>query len=267
MILSKRTKNLSVLFVAVFLFFSLITISVKSFTYAKEKDLTLNGQVTFGISLDDAPKDLIDNMKQDGVHFIGKYKKEGIALNPQGLTININDSNGNTVSTLHPDVNGLFESPQLDLGKYEINVLYGEKTIYTDKVKVGNKKTYQFKALIPLKNFLDEMHPAIDENDNHNDNSMDNTGTITILSHKSPHIPCNDYNGVDSDGRHVHDWTHFKGSDCYWVFAVWMRTPQCALDKWDSTEYCDGTRNCSPAMGHPTKFHWHDNFEGTKWHY
>lgn len=111
------------------------------------------------------------------------------------------------------------------------------------------------------------MHPAIDENDNHNDNSMDNTGTITIQSHKSPHIPCNDYNGVDSDGRHVHDWTHFKGSDCYWVFAVWMRTPQCALDKWDSTEYCDGTRNCSPAMGHPTKFHWHDNFEGTKWHY
>lgn len=129
------------------------------------------------------------------------------------------------------------------------------------------KKTYQLKTLIPLKDFLDEMHPAIDENGNYNDNSMDNTGAITIQSHKYPHIPCNDYNGVDSDGRHVHDWTHFKGSDCYWVFAVWMRTPGCALDKWDSTEYCDGTQNCSPAMGHPTKFHWHDNFEGTKWHY
>lgn len=134
-------------------FFSLIAISVKSFTYAKEKDLTLNGQVTFGISLDDAPKDLIDNMKQDGVHFIGKDKKEGIVLNPQGLTININDSNGNTVSTLHPDVNGLFESPQLDPGKYEINVLYGEKTIYTDKVKVGNKKHINLRLSFLLKIF------------------------------------------------------------------------------------------------------------------
>lgn len=284
MTLLNRTKNLGVLFFGVLLFFSLFAITTETSTYAKGKDLTLNGQVTFGISLDDAPISLFDNMKQDGVHFIGKDKKEAVALNPQGLTININDSNGLTVSTLHTDVAGLFESPQLDSGKYEINILYGEKTIYTDKVNVGNKKTYQFKVLIPLKDFLDEMHPVIDENSdhnhndgsmddmhpvtdengdhNHNDSSMDDMGMITPMSHLYPNLPCNDYNGVNSDGKHVHDWTHFAGSDCYWAFTVLLYTPGCAFDSINSTEYCDGTKNCSTSIGHSKKFHWHDNFEG-----
>lgn len=59
---------------------------------------------------------------------------------------------------------------------------------------------------------------------------------------------CLDNNGYHSWGRSTPRWIGFYGSDCW--LALVFRT-NCR-----NHSYCNGTRNCSPLIGHQTCWHW-----------
>jgi len=73
------------------------------------------------------------------------------------------------------------------------------------------------------------------------------------------YIPCNDCNGpygnCGSPGHVIGDsgGGNFWGSDCFWSL-VWL--PHCVLYH-TSYAYCNGSRNCSPLIGHSTTHHCH----------
>lgn len=122
----------------------------------------------------------------------------------------------------------------------------------SEEVVINKKKSiYDVIASFSVDEYLTvTMH---NQNEEDADHEHENEDGITQYSHLYPHMPCLDFNGwFAPDSKHIHDFAHFFGSDCYQANIYY-----CAGDGSNSSEYCDGSKNCSHFIYHSSSYHAH----------
>jgi len=238
----------------VFLLCALVLSVFSGISFAKTEKGSLKGKLTFGVFLNDASQEIVSNIEEDGQEIINTNQGKVLITKSSFLRISLKDKKGNSVKTVSTDESGVFNVTDLSQGKYVLEIGAGNnQTFLSEEIQI-QKDTLEYNkdVYVTLDQLLASMHPSEDEDHDHSMN-----GEIGTQSHLPPNLLCLDYNGTNTDGRHVHDWDHFYNSDCYHSYVVYGYTPRCAFDHNDSLEFCDGTKNCSYRIGHSSTYHTH----------
>ncbi|WP_394578568.1 hypothetical protein [Cytobacillus firmus] len=262
-------------------FIGIITIFITSFQPVSASEYhVVEGKLVAGLLFDDTvTEEMKQRMLNDGRAIVKTNDGEMMQVLPNQFTVELKDvKNQSTYKTIVSH-DGNYNFSDIPKGKYKINFLIGDTSVSSEKsINVNKNKINNTILSISLDDYLNfTMHASeeephvhmeegtnteptiIEENEQTVETSHEMEESAVAYSHKYPNLPCLDYNGYNApDSRHVHDYAHFYGSDCY--MAAYAK---CAFDHKDSLEYCDGTRNCSTLIGHNKNYHKHTGNPGT----
>ncbi|MFV2046326.1 hypothetical protein KDJ21_008180 [Metabacillus litoralis] len=241
----------------------------------------VNGSVTVGILFDDtATQQMKDDIVAQGGVITNSDKGEMFRVGSASFEIQLVSKNGKYSYKTFIDENGNYNFSNVKTGKYEASLVIGEEVLSTQELTINKSKVNDLLVPLNLDDYLnatmhqgeEEEHDHVHDHEGTEEGSSEESVETVVLeetpadsvtsdseeetvaySHKYPYKPCIDYNGWNApDSRHVHDWSHFFGSDC--MLAAWIG---CTGDHNNNTEYCDGTINCSSIIGHKTSYHAH----------
>lgn len=237
----------------------------------------LSGKITVGLLFDETVTDeMKTEMLSNGGTILKSDKGEMYKIPSVAFEVQLVSKNGKYSYKTYINEEGDYSFSDVKTGKYDLSLVIGEKVLKTQEITINKGHINDLIVGITLDEYLNAtMHQENEEHNHENheeatiesseekpvvlEQTTSDSGTnevdseVVSFSHKYPYMPCLDYNGwYAPDSRHVHDWSHFFGSDCF--LAAWY---PCSGDHQNVTEYCDGTTNCSHIIGHKSSYHAH----------
>ena len=237
--LSRFVNKLGVLLLATMLFSCFSFMDLTNSASANPEKGRINGKLQFIIHV---PKEELDKIPAD--------KKERMKQEPKnGTVVDLPDGSRNIV--LYPPNFEVFvdgKSVKTDKeGNFPIN---SSKNSVELEIKFG--KTVIEKQKFDLSKEGRQVVFTVEKDIRKIMENMSNTEVSKGEIGVQARIPCLDDNGGSR-------CTAFIDSDCYYAL-IWFTKLECWQEAMDDTEanlWCNGTRNCSPSMGHSQYRHCH----------
>lgn len=269
------------------LIFALLIVPGFNKGLAQSNSSHLDGKIVVGILFDEkVTQEMKDQMLKEDKTIIKTNEGEMVKI-PSDFNIELHSKNGKYVYKTTANQDGTYSFSDVKTSKYYVTVSFEDRLLSTKEVIINKGRASDAIIGLTVDEFLDATMHAEDEAEEHDHTGQevnteehthseeenqaitdlpvmeeeqsqinantDEQGISVGYSHKFPHMQCLDFNGPNApDRRHVHDWAHFYRSDCF--LAAYYK---CSTDHNNSTEYCDGTKNCSGRIGHSNVYHAH----------